>query len=72
MGADIKPIVNFIRPKNGSRRWKENGCMTNIVETKKSTKVAMENPLIVVIIVQAFAHPSGSEAVYGEGGKVFG
>ena len=46
IGAVIKPIVNFVRPRVGSGIWNENGYMTKIVESKKDTKVAMEEPLI--------------------------
>jgi hypothetical protein len=45
IGAVIKPIVNFVRPMIGNGILKEHGCMTKIVESKKNTKVAMDEPL---------------------------
>ena len=51
MGADINPIVIFVRRITGSRTWKDIGCITKIVDRKNNTRVAMEKPLILDIML---------------------
>ena len=43
IGADISPMVIRVRPITGNGTWNETGCITKIVERKKSIRVTIEN-----------------------------